>query len=183
MTNKHNDNPADPDTLEPSLAHPSYENLLKQINEVETKANENWDLAVRTQADFENYKRRAEKDIEHAHKYANERCIREFLEVSDSIEYSVSAAHAPDANIKAIQKGLELTAKILHNLFEKLNLTQIDPTGESFTPTLHEAIGMEETNSTPANTVIRVLQKGYQLHGRVIRPARVIVAKTKEDAS
>ena len=183
MTQTHDDNPADPETVDASLPHPSYEALLNQMNEIEAKANENWNLAVRTQADFENYKRRAEKDIEHAHKYANERCIREFLEVSDSIEYSVAAAHASDADIKAIQKGLELTSKILHNMFEKLSLIQINPIGESFTPALHEAIGMEETNSSPANTVIRVLQKGYQLHGRVIRPARVIVAKIKENAS
>lgn len=168
------------DSVDASLPHPSHEELLEQLNKAEAKVNENWDLAVRTQADFENYKRRAEKDIEHAHKYASERCIREFLEVSDSIEHSVTAAHAKDADIKSIQKGLELTAKILHNMLEKLHLKQIDPVGKPFNPSLHEAISMEESDDSPANTVIRVLQKGYQLHERVIRPARVTVSKVKE---
>lgn len=168
-----------PEEVEASLPHPSYEQLIEQLNEAEAKVNAHWDTILRTQADFENYKRRAERDIKHAHEYSNERYIREFLDVFDSIDHSVAAAHAKTADLETIQKGLDLTAKILHNMMQKLNLKLIDPMGQPFNPSLHEAMNMEETDDSPPNTVIRVLQKGYQLHDRVIRPARVTVSKAK----
>lgn len=165
---------------EPSLTHPSYEELIKQLNDAETKANANWDTVLRTQAEFENYKRRAERDIDHAHKYANERYIRELLDIFDSIDHSVLAAHAEQADLASIQKGLELTAKMLQNTLKKLNLTCIDPVGEVFNPSLHEAMNTQISTEHAPNTVIRVLQKGYQLHDRIIRPARVTVAKATD---
>lgn len=168
-----------PEALEPSLSHPSYEELIKALNEAEAKLNEYRDMVLRTQAELENYKRRAERDVDHAHKYANERYIRELLDVFDSIDHSVAAAHTENVEIKTIQQGLELTAKILHNILQKLNLKVIDPVGEPFNPSLHEAMNMEESADYAANTVIRVLQKGYQLHDRIIRPARVTVSKEK----
>ncbi len=171
--------PDQPETISTGLPHPSYEELVEQLNKAEAKINEHWDTILRLQADFENYKKRAERDIKHAHEYANERYIREFLDVFDTIDHSVVAAHAENADIKTIQKGLELIARILHNMLQKLNLKSIDPMGSSFNPSLHEAMNMEETDDYPPNTVIRVLQKGYQLHERLIRPARVTVSKAK----
>lgn len=177
------DQPENTEHLESSLSHPSPEELIKQLNEADAKLNEYRDMALRTQAELENYKRRVEKDIHNAHKYANERYIREFIDVFDNIDYSITAAHAENADLKSIQKGLELTAKILHNMQERLDLKLIDPLGAVFNPTLHEAMNIEETDAYPPNTVTRVLQRGYQLHDRVIRPARVTVAKEKSDAS
>jgi molecular chaperone GrpE len=174
--------PYDPDAPEEvsSLGLPSHEELLKQLNEAEEKANEYLDVARRAKAELENYKRLAQKDIEHAHKYSSERYIRDVLEVFDNIDYSITAAHAENANLQSIQKGLELTGKMLENMLQKLSLKQIDPLGEPFNPTLHEAMSMEKNTDYPANTVIRVLQKGYQLHDRVIRPARVAVSKHED---
>lgn len=177
MANPHeNDQPED---VEVSLPHPSYDELVEQLNKADAKVNEHWDTILRIQADFENYKKRAERDIKHAHEYANERYIREFLDVFDSIEHSIIAAHAENADLKTIQKGLELISKMLHNMSQKLNLKSIEPMGQPFNPSLHEAMNMEESEDYPPNTVIRVLQKGYQLHDRVVRPARVTVSKAK----
>lgn len=180
MTKLHD--PDQPEEMEigTSLPNPTHEELIKQLNEAEAKMEEYLDAARRAKADLENHKRLAQKDIENAHKYSNERYIRELLDVFDNIGYSVDAAHAENADLKSIQKGLELTGKILQNLLQKLNLKQIDPkSGELFNPSLHEAMSMEVNEDQPPNSIIRVLQKGYQLHERIIRPARVIVCKSK----
>lgn len=173
--------PDAPESLEVgSLPHLPYEELLKQLNETEKKADEYLDAARRAKAELENYKRLAQRDIEHAHKYSSERYIRDVLDVFDNIDYSIAAAHAENADLQSIQKGLELTGKMLENILQKLNLKQINPLGEAFNPSLHEAMGMEKNMDHPTNTVIRVLQKGYQLHDRVIRPARVAVSKQED---
>jgi molecular chaperone GrpE len=166
--------------LETSLPpHASIEEMLAKLNEADAKANEYLDMATRVKAEFENYKKRAEKAIDETYKYAVERYAREFLEVADSIDNGIAAAQSENINVKTLQQGLELTAKIVQNIIHKLNLKVINPEGETFNPSLHEAMMIEETAEHAENTVLRVLQKGYQMHDRVIRPARVTVSKAK----
>ena len=157
---------AQPDTM------PSLEDLLKAA---ELKAAENHDAWLRAKAETENVRRRAQEDIAKAGKFASERFATELLAVKDSLE----AALANDnQNADALKAGVELTLKQLVAAFEKSNLAEINPIGEKFDPHKHQAISQIEAEAEP-NHVVTVLQKGYALHERVIRPALVIVAKAK----
>ncbi|OHC62642.1 MAG: nucleotide exchange factor GrpE [Rhodocyclales bacterium GWA2_65_20] len=156
-----------PDTM------PSVEELLKAA---ELKAAENHDAWLRAKAETENVRRRAQEDIGRAGKFAAERFATELLAVKDSLE----AALANDnQSADALQAGVELTLKQLVAAFEKSNLAAIDPLGEKFDPHRHQAISQIEAEGEP-NRVITVLQKGYALHERVIRPALVVVSKAKD---
>lgn len=163
----------------PVLGHPSYEELSAQLTAMEAKANDCWDKFLRTQAELENQNRRHERDIANTHKYAIEKFIRELLPVMDSLEQGFSSA-GQDQALKAMREGIELTMKMLSNTFEKFGIKIIDPQGQLFDPTFQEAMAIQEQADVPPNTVLVVLQKGYYLHDRLLRPARVVVAKAKE---
>lgn len=152
---------------------PSLEEMLR---EAELKAEEHHDAWLRAKAETENARRRAQEDVARAHKFAVENFATELLAVKDSLE----AALATDAaNPKILKNGVELTLKQLSGVFGKFNLAEIDPMGETFDPHRHQAMSMVEAEQ-PANTVVSVLQKGYLLNDRVIRPALVMVAKPKD---
>lgn len=153
---------------------PSLEQLLKAA---ELKAAEHHDAWLRAKAETENIRRRAQEDVSRAHKYAVESFASELLPVKDSLEAALSA---DTTNAENLKNGVELTLKQLTGVFGKFNLTDIHPMGESFDPHRHQAISMVEADQ-PANTVVSVLQKGYLLNDRVIRPALVMVAKPKEE--
>lgn len=152
---------------------PSAEELLKQA---ELKAQEHHDAWLRAKAETENMRKRAQEDVAKAHKFAVESFSSELLAVKDSLEAALAIENASVENLKS---GVELTLKQLNAAFQKFNLNEIDPAGEKFDPHKHQAMAMVEADAEP-NTVVSVLQKGYQLHERVLRPALVTVSKAKE---
>ena len=161
------------DTTVPAMdTMPSLEETLRQA---ELKAEEHHDAWLRAKAETENVRRRAQEDISKAAKFAVERFAGELLAVKDSLEAAL-AADAP--SVDSMKAGSELTLKQLVSAFEKANLNEINPVGEKFDPHRHQAISMVEAEQEP-NTVVTVLQKGYLLADRVLRPALVMVAKTK----
>jgi molecular chaperone GrpE len=151
---------------------PSLADMLKQS---ELLAQEHHDAWLRAKADADNIRKRAQIDVANAHKYAVDGFATELLAVKDSLEAALSAETPSIDNLKS---GVELTLKQLTAAFEKNGLAEIHPVGEKFDPHKHQAISMVESD-TDANTVVTVLQKGYQLHDRVVRPALVTVSKTK----
>ncbi|HEY9098617.1 MAG TPA: nucleotide exchange factor GrpE [Thiobacillus sp.] len=158
------------DTLE---TMPSMEDMLR---EAELKAEEHHDAWLRAKAETENMRRRAVEDVEKARKFAMDSFASELLAVKDSLEAALSAESPSMENLK---NGVELTLKQLVAAFAKFNLHDIDPMGEKFDPYQHQAIQMVESDQ-PANTVVTVLQKGYSLNERTLRPALVMVAKGKD---
>ena len=152
---------------------PSLDELLKQA---ELKAQEHYDAWMYAKAETENIRRRAQDDVSKAHKFAVERFSNEILAVRDSLEAGLAVE---TASVESFKSGMELTLKQLTSVFEKFNIKEINPVGEKFDANKHQAIGMLESGQEP-NTVVSVMQKGYQLHDRILRPALVMVAKTKE---
>ena len=155
---------------------PSLEEMLKQA---ELKAQEHYDAWMYSKAEGENIRRRAQEDISKAQKFAVERFSNEMLAVMDSLQAGLSVQNTTVENFKS---GMELTLKQLTSVFEKFNITEINPLGEKFDAHKHQAIGMLESEQE-ANTVVSVMQKGYSLNDRVLRPAMVMVAKSKEQAT
>ena len=136
------------------------------------------DDLLRVQAEMQNLRRRTEQDIEKAHKYGQDKLCIELLAVMDNLERAQEAAsNSEDEAIKAIREGVDLTVKGFADCFKKFNIETVDPLGEPFDPQLHQAMSMQENTESEPNTVIAVMQKGYTLHGRVLRPAMVMVSK------
>jgi len=154
---------------------PSLEQLLK---DAELKATEHHDAWLRAKADAENIRKRAQIDIANAHKYAIEKFSIELLAVMDSLD---AAMAVENITLENFRNGVELTHKQLTNVFEKFNIKAISPVGEKFDPHQHQAMCMVESE-LPVNTVTQVMQRGYMLFDRVIRPAMVAVSKNKEGA-
>ncbi|OIQ83965.1 protein GrpE [mine drainage metagenome] len=151
---------------------PSLEELLQAA---ELKAQEHYDAWMYAKAESENIRRRAHEDTDKARKFALEKFSGELLAVKDSLE---AALAVETEDIASYRNGIELTRKQLVSVFEKFNIAEVHPIGERFDPHRHQAISMIEADAEP-NTVIQVLQKGYTLHDRVLRPALVMVAKAK----
>lgn len=152
---------------------PSIEQLLR---EAELRAEEHHDAWLRAKAETENLRKRAQVDVTNAHKYAIDKFSAELLPVMDSLEAALMTENATVENFK---DGIELTRKQLASIFEKFNIQVINPQGEKFDPHHHQAMCTIESDVAP-NTIVQVMQKGYALHERVIRPAMVAVAKAKE---
>jgi molecular chaperone GrpE len=133
------------------------------------------DLYLRAAAELDNVRKRAQRDIESAHRYAIEGLAAELLAVRDGLELGVRNGASADA--RTLLEGQEATLKLLDRTFEKFSVKQLDPAGQRFDPSLHEAVLMQESASSAPNTVLQVVQPGYELKGRLLRPARVIVAK------
>lgn len=124
-----------------------------------------------------NVRRRVEKDIENAHKFGQEKLVREILDVADNLERTLAAIETETEEVKPLKEGVEMTLKSLLDSFEKFSITVINPEGEPFDPQLHQAMSMVENPDMEPNTVMAVMQKGYALHGRLVRPAMVMVSK------
>ncbi|MDF1822630.1 MAG: nucleotide exchange factor GrpE [Alcanivoracaceae bacterium] len=148
--------------------------LEQQLAEVQKSLDE---ADLRAQAEIQNVRRRAERDVASAHKFAVEKFAGDILSVADSLERGLATMPGDDDTFKAAREGVELTLKVLLDTFQKHNIEQIDPKDASFDPEQHEAMTMVPMPGVAANTVIEVLEKGYTLNGRLIRPARVVVAK------
>mgnify|MGYP001817277360 FL=1 len=144
------------------------------LAEALAKADENWNLYVRAAAELENVRKRAARDVEHAHRFALENFGRDVLAVVDSLEMGLAAADNADA--EALREGSEATCKLLKKTLERFGIVEVDPEGEPFDPELHEAMSMMPAPNAEPGSVVQVIQKGYALNGRLLRPARVIVA-------
>lgn len=149
--------------------------LEEAVRAAELQAQEHHDAWLRAKAETENLRRRAQEDVEKAHKYAGEKFAQAMLPVKDSLEAALSAENSTFENLR---DGVEITLKQLVSAFESTGVAAVDPVGEKFDPNLHQAISAQPHDGEP-NTVLTVLQKGYTLHGRVIRPALVIVSAAK----
>ena len=152
--------------------------LQEQLDAAETAAGMARDELLRVQAEMQNLRRRTEQDIEKAHKFGQEKFSTELLAVMDNLERSAAAAEASeDEAVQATKEGVELTLKGFMDCFKRFNIEAVDPLGEPFDPQLHQAMSIQESPDAEPNSVIAVMQKGYTLHGRVIRPAMVMVSK------
>jgi molecular chaperone GrpE len=160
----------------------TVEALQKQLATSEQKSAEHLDKSLRIQAEMENLKRRTQKDLENAHKFALDKFSKELLSVIDSLELGLQAVTGENDESKKIREGYELTLKQFDAVFSKFKIEKIDPTGEVFNPELHQAMTMQPSAEAEPNTVLNVFQKGYRLNGRLIRPAMVVVAKAVETA-
>ncbi|WP_022665294.1 nucleotide exchange factor GrpE [Desulfospira joergensenii] len=138
------------------------------------------DRALRLSAEFENYKKRKQREIDDFKKFANETVFRQFLSVVDNLERAITSAEEnPDQ--ESLLEGVKLTLKEIMKLFETYNVKPVEAENQPFDPNFHQAVTQEETDKVPDNTVINVLQKGYLLHDRLIRPAMVVVSKRVEE--
>ncbi|MGK0298289.1 MAG: molecular chaperone GrpE [Gammaproteobacteria bacterium] len=155
----------------------SPEELLQgELESLAQKANENMELAQRTQADMDNLRKRTIRDIENAHKFALERFVNDLIPVIDSLELGIQASESVE-NADSLKEGMDLTLKMLTDTLEKFGVSVVNPQGEKFSPDKHEAISMAESEEFDAGVVMSVFQKGYELNGRLVRPAMVIVSK------
>jgi molecular chaperone GrpE len=159
-----------------AAASPAAPGPAERLREAELKAAEHHDAWLRAKAEAENIRKRAQEDIAKAHKYGIERLAAELLAVKDSLE---AALAAENATFEALRSGVELTLRQLEAVFGRHAIREINPAGERFDPHWHQAISMLPSDKEP-NTVINVLQKGYALNDRVLRPALVTVAKPKD---
>ena len=152
--------------------------MLEKLAEAELAAAKAKDDLLRVQAEMQNLRRRTEQDVEKAHKYGQEKFSVELLSVLDNLERALAAASDhEDETVQAIYDGVDLTLKSFIDCFSKFSIEAVDPMGEPFDPELHQAMSIQENPDVEPNTVIAVMQKGYTLHGRVIRPAMVMVSK------
>lgn len=151
--------------------------LKQRLAEAEAVAVERRDAMMRAMAEADNVRRRTERDLENAHKFALERFAKELLPVIDSVEMGLQAAQANDVSVESIRQGSELILKKFEAVLGKFNVVAINPQDQPFNPELHQAVSMVPANDKAANTVITVLQKGYTLNERLIRPAMVVVAQ------
>ncbi len=158
------------------------DDLAARLQEAEQKLDSYRDQALRAQAEAENTRRRASRDVENAHKYALEKFTAELLPVLDSLEKAVEVASGTDG-AQAIAEGVELSLKLFLSVLEKHGVSRVDPTGEPFDPQIHEAMTMVPSHHAEPNSVLEVMQPGYLLNGRVVRAAKVVVARAPDPGS
>ena len=157
----------------------TLEQALEKLDAAQQTIVEQQDEVLRVKAEMQNIRRRSEQDVEKAHKYGQERFSIELLAVMDNLERALqSVKDSDDEPTKASVEGMELTLKSFEDCFKKFKIEAVDPLGEPCDPQLHQAMSMQENEDVEPNTVIAVMQKGYTLHGRVIRPAMVLVSKS-----
>jgi molecular chaperone GrpE len=151
--------------------------LTALLEDARGKADEHWDQCLHLQAELDNLRKRSERDLANAHKFALERFAGELLPVRDSMEMGLQAFAAENGDVDKLREGVELTLQILTTAMGKFEIREVNPANEPFNPEFHQAMSIQERTDVPPNTVVTVVQKGYTLHGRLIRPAMVIVSK------
>lgn len=163
---------------EGGAAEASSEQLTLMLEDARAKADESWEQVLRLQAELENSQRRAKRDIENAHKFGLEKFAQELLPVKDSLEMGLAAAEGSDHEVAdKLREGTELTLKMLGSALEKFGIKEVNPIGEPFNPEWHQAMTMQESSDHEPNCVMAVMQKGYLLNDRLLRPAMVVVSK------
>ncbi len=172
-----NDAQQTPDAAEPAVATDELSALQQQLSAAEAAAQEEKDRALRIAAEMENLRRRAAQDVEKAHKFALEKFTGELLTVIDSLERALELADRNNETLKPMMEGVELTLRAMLTTVGKFGVEQVNPMGDAVDPNRHQAISMVENGNVAPNSVMAVMQKGYELNGRVIRPAMVMVAR------
>jgi len=165
-----------PDSSDSEIPEGDPQELHALLTDARDKADEHWDQCLRLQADIENLRKRRERDVANAHKFALEKFAVDLLPVRDSLEMGLAAA-ADSGDAAKLKEGSELTLKMLISAMEKYNIREVNALNEQFNPEYHEAMSMQEREDVPPNTVVTVVQKGYLLNDRLIRPAMVIVSR------
>jgi molecular chaperone GrpE len=155
---------------------PELDPLQQEIESLKQQVKENEDKALRIAAEMDNLRKRTLRDVENAHKFALEKFIKELLPVVDSMELGISASDNAE-DIISLKEGMDLTLKMFQDNLGKSGIEVVDPQGDKFNPELHEAVSMTDAEDTESGNVVAVMQKGYSLNGRLIRPAMVIVSK------
>ena len=153
------------------------EKLHLMLEDARAKADEHWEMVIRARAESDNLKKRHARELENAHKYAIDKFVNELLPVRDSMELGISAGNEEGADLAKIIEGSELTLKLLTDVMNKFGIQEINPQGELFNPEFHQAMAMQPSDEVEPNTVIAVIQKGYTLNGRLVRPAMVMVSQ------
>jgi len=156
---------------------PEVASLEGALAAAAAKAEENFNQYVRTLAEFDNFRKRASRDLENAHRYAIERFAQELVPALDGFELAIANA---GADVALILEGQAATLRLLLKAFEKAGIAALDPTGQPFNPNEHEAMTTQPSGQYPAGTVLTTVQKGYTLNGRLLRPARVIVSRATD---
>ncbi|MDJ0834785.1 MAG: nucleotide exchange factor GrpE [Gammaproteobacteria bacterium] len=157
----------------------SIEELAQELTKAQATIKDYWDQIMRLNAEIENNRKRAQRDIEHAHKYAISNLIESLLPVTDSMELGLNASQADNATLDSIREGMTITLNMFIQTLEKNGVQAVDPVGEKFNPEHHQAMSMMEDAEASPNTVLTVMQKGYLLNDRLVRPAMVVVSKEK----
>ena len=168
---------AEPTTVLPETAAQlvELERLQQALVDADERAKNHWEQYMRAVAEIDNVRKRAQRDIEAANRYGLEKFAAELLPVKDSLELAVQNAARADAG--SLREGQQATLQLLSRALEKLGVTAIEPEGEPFDPARHEAMMAQESTTAEPNSVLKVVQPGYELNGRLLRPARVIVAR------
>ena len=162
---------------QPEQSEPqSEQQAITEAEELQQKLSTLGEQLLREQAEMQNVRRRAQRDVESAHKFALEKFATELLSVVDNLERAIGAIDAEDESQKAVAEGLELTLKTFIDVLTKHSVVPVDPEGQPFDADLHQAVSMVPNAEVEPNTVINVFQKGYTLNGRLIRPAMVVVS-------
>jgi len=156
---------------------PDHAELTSLLEDARGKVDDHWNQCMRLQADIENLHKRGERDLANAHKYGLERFAAELLPVKDSLEMGLAAFDTDHAEIDKLKEGVELTLEMLGNALQRFEIKEVNPQDEPFNPDFHQAMSMQPRDDVAPNTVITVVQKGYLLHDRLIRPAMVIVSQ------
>jgi molecular chaperone GrpE len=153
---------------------------MQKLDETEHKVNDHWERILRMQAETENVRRRHEKEVANAHKYALEKFVDELLPIIDSLEMCIANEAKETGDTHSAVEGVRLTLNMFYSAMEKFGVKQVNPLNEPFNPEYQQAIAMEESDHAGPGMVLKVLQKGYILNDRLIRPAFVVVSKAKE---
>jgi molecular chaperone GrpE len=169
-----------PEMTDPVELENPMEDLEAKLEIKEQEAKENYDRLLRVSAEFENYKKRASRDLAELRKFANQSLIKEMLSVIDNLELAMNSTNGHKTIDPGLLQGLDMTHKEILKVFEKFNVKPIEAKGQAFDPTFHEAVMQEATDEFDENMVINELQKGYLIHDRLLRPAMVVVARPKE---
>lgn len=151
-------------------------NLAALLEDARAKADDHWDQLLRTRAEMENLRRRHALELEKAHKYALDSFVKDLVGVRDSLELALEAASNEKADLASLREGTDLTLKQLADVMSRFGVERLDPRGEPFNPEYHQAMTLQPSTEVPPNTVTTVIQKGYVLNGRLVRPAMVIVS-------
>ncbi len=181
------DNLLDSGLAKPDAGLPSPEDIHELKREIEQlsgslkieqeKASQNWDRLLRKEADLQNLQKRSQEDIDKTRKFAIEKFAIEVLEVLDSMEHGLNFAKDGKVEAQSLLEGMQMTHKILLNALDKQGIQPVNPVNEAFNPAFHEAISVQETKDVAPNMVLAVVQKGYILNNRLLRPARVVVSR------
>ncbi|MEN8177457.1 MAG: nucleotide exchange factor GrpE [Pseudomonadota bacterium] len=168
---------AAPEEAAAESAEAPAEDLTQLLEDARNKADDHWNQLVRAKAELDNLRKRTQRDLENAHKFATDKFSQDLLQVWDSLELGHQAALDESADVTKLREGTELTLKLLASVMQKNGIEQIDPMGKPFNPEFHQAMAMQDRDDVEPNTIVAVVQKGYILNSRLMRPAMVMVSK------